>query len=282
MGFLYMPDYLALPRNPESWVVEDILPTSGLLNVYGKAKTHKSFLALQIAEAVADPTINEVVGFPVRQHGKVCYLQVDTPRGIWSDRILQCFPNISKIVAMADSAVEGLPYPFNILGEGFNWLKNSVAEIEPLVVVIDVLREIHQGDENDSGHMQLVINTLQAAVRPAACIILSHARKNQAEGSYGLMDENRGSGYVAGRADAVLSLTMEKMAYQSRVAGLNSFDIIRTPFVTLKDPISAMALRLSLTSLSMSEKMTLLRMRFPKLSEDAARGRLRRKEESAA
>ena len=278
MSFYPVSDYLALPRNAVSWVVEDILPTGGLLNIYGKPKSHKSFLALQIAQAVADPNIKEVAGFPVHQHGKVAYLQVDTPRGLWADRLIRWFPDMQQGVALADAEV--VPYPFNILGDGFKWLKDSVAACQPLVVFIDTLREIHIGDENDSSHMQLVVNTLASACKPAAVVMLSHARKNSAEGGFALMDENRGSGYVAGRMDAVVYLSKEKLTYQTRTAKLDSFEIFRTPLVQLKDPVSVMAARLAATpGLTMPQMIATLRARFPSITQDAARGQLRRAQE---
>lgn len=272
MSFLPDIEYLAQPRHPSSWVVEDILPTSGLLNIYGKPKSHKSFLALQIAQAVGDPEIPSVVGFPIHLHGKVAYLQVDTPRGLWSDRIERWFPKTPNVY-FADSLMA--PYPFNIMGEGFAWLKEAIAACGAEVVIIDTLREIHSGDENDSGHMRDVVNTIHAACRPAACILISHARKNGGD-NFALMDENRGSGYVAGRMDAVLYLSKEKMIFQSRTAALEDFTIIRSPLIQLADPVGAMAQRLVKSAEPMPQLIAKLLSHFPALGYDAARGRLRR------
>lgn len=275
MSFLSTPEYLDLPRNPESWIVEDILPTSGLLNIYGKPKSHKSFFALQIAQAIGDPKIPDILGFPIHQHGTVAYLQVDTPRGLWADRILRWFPNNQGIL-MADSQI--VPYPFNILGSGFKWLREAVDQAKPSVVILDTLREIHVGDENDSAHMQLVVNSLVAATMPSACILLSHSRKNMAEGGLDIMAENRGSGYVAGRCDAVAYLGKEKLHFQSRSAALESIEIIRTPLIQAKDPISLAAKRLvkGASQEAESELTRHLMGMFPSLSFDAARGRIRR------
>lgn len=277
MSFLPMPGYLAQPRNPYTWIVEDILPTSGLLNIYGKPKTHKSMFALQLAEAISNPEIAEVLGFPVHQHGKVAYLQLDTPRGIWCDRIVKFFP-LTDNVLMADTETPGIPYPFNILGSGYGWLKEAVAAAAPLVVIIDTLREAFVGDENVSDHMQLVVSSFVSACRPSAIIFLSHARKNTPEGAHNLMDENRGSNYVSGRMDAVMALTEEKAMYQSRVAGLERFDITRTPLLHLKDPISAYAKRLVAVTpqLEMTQMVSRMRQRFPHLDPEAARSQLRR------
>jgi hypothetical protein len=178
-----------------------------------------------LAQAIADDTIDEVLGFPVLTHGPVAYLQLDTPRGIWAERIeaLRGLGSSFAGVHFADS--ELVPYPFNILGEGFGWIQQNLRMIAPypLTVIVDTLREAHAGDENDSGHMRNVINLLVEAIRPASMILLTHARKEWANGdSLGggdLMSENRGSSYVAGRMDCVLKVNDTSLVYQGRTVG---------------------------------------------------------------
>lgn len=73
-----------------------------------------------------------------------------------------------------------------------------------MAVIIDTIRESHSGEENDSTIMRNVVNALQAAVYPAALILIAHARKPSAEGSRDIMADNRGSGYVVGRMDTII------------------------------------------------------------------------------
>lgn len=292
MSFLPTPEYLAQPRNPYSWVIEDILPTGGLLNIYGKPKSGKSFLAVQMAEAIAIGA-PDVVGFPIHQHGRVAYLQLDTPRAIWTDRIQTHFahsPNIlwadSDTRIVKDDSVEEIPYPFDIMTEGYHWLKAKIAEAEPLVVVIDTLREVHSGDENDSTHMRNMINTLIAACRPAAMVVLSHARKNASEGGFEIMSENRGSGYVAGRFDGTIHLSSDDkkpiLSYKSRTAGEEKLPCLRTPLIQLADPMLAWTKRVARDKTrfpTIHEKVAFMTKRFPQKGVEAHRSALRRQME---
>lgn len=287
MSFIDGPAYVALPRSGE-WVIEDLLPVNGFLNIFGQPKQGKSFLALQLAQAIADPTKDEVLGFPILNHGPVAYLQIDTPRGIWASRLedLQALGNPFNNVKFADSQL--VPYPFNILGEGFGWLKQNLKLLDPfpVAVIIDTLREVHGGDENDSGHMRNVINLIAEAVRPAACVLLTHARKEFAGGDQlrsgsDLMSENRGSGYVAGRMDCVLKVNAASLLYQGRTVGEARVIVKRdemSGFFVLSDDFDRVARDIidQNADLSQVQMAKLLQERFPKRSVDACRSVIRR------
>jgi len=282
MSFVTTAEYVTLPRQPNSWVIEHILPTSGLLNIYGKPKVaHKSFFALQLAQAIANPEIHEILSFPIHTHGPVAYLQVDTPRGLWVDRLTQWFPGIDG-VHFADTLIA--PYPFDILGSGYEWLKKAIEQLQPVALIVDTLREIHVGDENDSAHMQLVVNSLVAATRPTACILLSHSRKNMPEGQFDIMAENRGSGYVAGRMDAIVYLSKDRLIYQSRTAELTDLHVTKSPLLALADPVEVHATLLvrDNPALSIPELVALIRREFPKATYDRVRGLVLRRKGLAA
>lgn len=241
MAFVPGPAYVQLPRAPETWLIEDLLPTGGAMNLYGKPKGGKSYLALQMAVAIST-NAPEVLGFKVRSHGPVCYLQIDTPRGLFAtkyiDRISAHYDTSN--VFIADSLIT--PYPFNILGEGGIWLRNNLAELitPPVLLIIDTLRELHSGDENDSSVMRNVMVAISAACRavspPPALILLSHARKSDPKApddAGDLMSSNRGSNYISGRMDSILQIATKKKSpdgylnFQSRSIEEGSLKITR-------------------------------------------------------
>lgn len=231
MSFVSVSEYLRLPRAPEAWVVTDLLPSGGLLNIYGRPKTGKSFLALQMAAAIANPYVDSFLGLPVKSHGPVMYLQIDTARGTWADRIVENFLehgiHLPEAVHLADAA--SAPYPFNILHNGRGFLRENCDRIRPVAVVIDTIREAHRGDENDSAAMQAAISTLVEATQPAALVILSHSRKNKPDDAADdLMAEGRGSNYLPGRADCILRVTSNsRIDYQGRTVEFTSMDVTR-------------------------------------------------------
>ena len=220
MGFHSGADYFVLPVADQPWIVKNVLPLGGKLNIYGKPKTGKSMIGLQLASAISSGA-RSWMSFGIMTHGPVAYLQVDTPRSLWMERVkhLQAHGFDFRNVHFADA--EDCPYPFDIMGEGYPWLKDNIARMEqkPPVLIIDTTREIHSGSEDDSAQMKNVIALLESAVPGTALVFVSHSRKGNPQ-NFGqtpdLMDENRGSGYVAGRMDCVIWLRDRALSAKGR------------------------------------------------------------------
>lgn len=228
-SFLPASEYLALPRDPQKWVIKDLITSGGLTNLYGKPKAGKSFAALGMAHAIASGQ-PEWLGFPVFKHGTVAYLQIDTPRAEWASRLETMTAkgyDVSNIY-ICDMLMTK-EYPVNMIDpEQFKWLRDELQALKPIVVFIDTIREAHSGDENDSTVMRNVVTNIVAAARPAAIVLLSHTRKAAEaaarEGTDDLMSDNRGSGYIAGRMDAVIKMNgnsqhATSMQYKGRGPG---------------------------------------------------------------
>lgn len=107
--------YQQLPKQPQPWVVEKLIPMGGLVNLYGKPKTGKSFLALSLAQAIVNQE-PDWCGYPIPAPGPVAYLQIDTPREEWSSRLSKMS---IKPVANSDLWIADMwqvpEFPFNIL-----------------------------------------------------------------------------------------------------------------------------------------------------------------------
>ena len=220
--------YQQLPRSPQKWVIDKLIPVGGLVNIFGKPKTGKSFLALGMAQAIVNGE-PDWEGYPIHTHGSVAYLQIDTPREEWSDRIsrIRLAPVEGRELWIAD--MWQVPqFPFDILDPqqtGLRWLKDQLASINPVLTIIDTLREAHGADENDSTAMRNVLAYLVAACRPSAIALLSHARKDTiltASGDDDMMDQNRGSSYIPGRMDVIVKLTQKRMMFKGRATGLTT------------------------------------------------------------
>ena len=218
MGFRRGPEYLALPTEENPWLVKGVVPRGGSVNLFGKPKLGKSFAALQLASLLSNPESTDWLGFPILEHGPVAYLQVDTPRGLWKARVeeLQLLGFSFKEVYFADGM--DAPYPFNIMADGFPWMQDALEHmgneagehVTPLLVVVDTLRDVHAGAEDDSAHVKNVVTQIRAAVGWASAIlIVSHARKGGTAGGFpgyqpDIRDENRGSGALAGTVDTIV------------------------------------------------------------------------------
>lgn len=230
---LPLHQYLALPHEDIPWLIEGLVPIGGICNVFGPPKARKSFLCLDMARHISGPAeiFSEWLGFKVHKHGPILYVQLDTPRNLWMDRFHKLaaakvdFPAHDFYVA----DIGQTPYPFDALKHAAQWLAIEVARIQPVLVVIDTIREAHRGDEDKSDHMQQVISSLMLACSPAAVMLVSHSKKvqllNGVAPEASLNNDNRGSGYVAGRVDCIIQLRAREgdlhgvMAWHGRAIG---------------------------------------------------------------
>lgn len=217
-GFVSVEDYLRLPRDPATWLIEPLIPIGGAAILYGQEKSGKSAIAIQLAAALSGGAASWM-GFPVRRTGAVLYLQLDNPRSTWAQRFeilkkggLSYTPNLF----LADrGSIEH--FPFDILQPAhMAYLKLLVAMRKPVCVVVDTLRELHSGDENESTTARNVIANLVGAIGDAALILVSHARKPQPDSDRDLMADHRGSSYITGRMDAILRMTHNRLYYGGR------------------------------------------------------------------
>lgn len=231
-SFLWANDYIALPDTKEEWILEDVLPAGGLANFYGKPKTGKSFAALGLGLAVSSGQPSWL-GFDIKQHGPVAYLQIDTPRGEWKSRLRKLNHHGYNISQMAVIDMDMAPYPYNVLlPQHQAFLRHTLAQIRPVLVFVDTLREAHEGDENNSTDMKKVVNMLRSLARPAAMVLLSHSRKDSAHtvvSGGDLMDDARGSSYLAGRMDSVVKFSSKMVMLQGRSIEAKKIDTLQDP-----------------------------------------------------
>jgi hypothetical protein len=210
-NFLSGDDFLAVPQKKRQWLIEPLIPARGIVNLYGKPKTGKSFASLGMGIAISNG-LEDWNGFAVKTKGNVMYLQIDTPEGEMFDRITKLKKANYDISKMYFADMDIAPYPYNVLlPQHATWLKQQVELLQPVLVFIDTLREAHELDENDSTAMKKVINQIVHICRPAAIGLISHSRKDTAYNQMGsesdIMDEGRGSSYVSGRMDTIMKFS---------------------------------------------------------------------------
>lgn len=274
-------DYLALPREQETWLIRPLIPAGGVANIYGDPKVGKSFAAIQLAAAISG-TLPDWLGFGIASSGPVLYVQLDTPRSLWMERLEQIRDSGFDLSRIHFADRESLDtWPFNIaLPAHFNRLREEVTRIKPAAVFIDTLREAHQADENDSTESQGAVALLTAATRPAAMILVSHSRKAQMEHGPDLLNDQRGSNYLPGKMDAIIRFTKKHMIYIGRACEEGSVKLKRmdcglwTPEMAEVDAhIAAIMADSSLTT--MSARARRLSEKIGK-GEEACRSLLRR------
>lgn len=169
----------ALP--PLQWRVKGILPTTGLAAIFGSSGSGKSFLAIDIAAAIA--LGNSWFGFHVRQ-APVAYIALEGEGGI------------SKRLRAWERANEcNLPDDMRfVLGEEFNITDDAhVRQLASLIkhgstIVIDTLnRAMHGADENSSKDMGTVLAgcKLLQNLTNSLVILVHHTGKDETKGMRG-------------------------------------------------------------------------------------------------
>ncbi len=202
-------EYLALPAHVQPWIVEPLIPVGGLVCLHGHAKTRKSFLAIQLARDICNG--DRFLGFDTRP-GKVLYVQLDTPRSLWQLRFQdlekQKFgltPEGGANLYLADT--EHTPHPFHILTPQVQqWLRQQVESIAPDLVIIDVIRKLFKGSDNDSDIVEEVLAAVKHTCHPAAVMMIAHSKKAKSDYDSGTIGEIRGSSAQGASYDTIMRL----------------------------------------------------------------------------
>ena len=189
---------------PVRWIIENVLPERGFAALYGPPGSYKSFIALDIAEAVA--TGRQWMGNQVTNPGAVLYIAGEGHGGIGA-RIKAC-----KINHQTQDGAEiyVIRYQLNLRSsaDDFNLLMESIDNliertgIELRLVQIDTLaRAFGGGNENDSQDMGAFIHNAGRLQRKLDCalMVLHHSGKDATKGL-------RGHSSLLGAVDTQLEL----------------------------------------------------------------------------
>jgi RecA-family ATPase len=201
------------------------------LNIFGAPKAGKSYLSLQLADAIGNPRCSDFLGFPINVHGEVLYMQIDTPRNLWIDRVqaLRAKGLLFDNVYFADRQdCPEVTFDVNHPGH-YEWFQRECSGRPYLAIIVDTLRETFDGDENDSNQMKRVVARLVKATAPAALILVSHSRKLGKDTPSGITQNQRGSSYVAGRMDALMEVETGKLTAKSRTLGETLISVTQAP-----------------------------------------------------
>ena len=189
---------------PVEWIIDNVLPEKGFAALYGPPGSYKSFIALDIAEAVA--TGRQWMGNQVTNPGAVLYIAGEGHGGIGA-RIKAC-----KINHQTQDGAEiyVIRYQLNLRSsaDDFNLLMESIDNliertgIELRLVQIDTLaRAFGGGNENDSQDMGAFIHNAGRLQRKLDCalMVLHHSGKDATKGL-------RGHSSLLGAVDTQLEL----------------------------------------------------------------------------
>lgn len=190
-------ELLQLP--PPTWLIEDILPTGGLVGLYGAPGSFKSFLAIDIALSVG-------TGLPWQGHavrrGFALYISAEGGTGI-GKRAQAWITARRQEPAQAHVAwlTEAIPVSADsdYMERLLSRLNDEVRE-RPGLVIIDTLARCFDGDENqqeDMGRFIGGVDKLRQEFK-ATVIVVHHTRLDG--------ERERGNTAFRGAADTMISI----------------------------------------------------------------------------
>ena len=195
----------SIQDEPVKWLIEGVIPVGAFTALYGPPGSFKSFIALDIAEAIA--TGRTWMGHGVTEKGAVLYICGEGFGGVGA-RIKACKQHHQT----EDGApIYVIRHQLNLRSsvEDFNALmiaiENTVTElgINFKMIIVDTLaRAFGGGNENDSADMGAFITAcgrIQQIVQDCALMILHHSGKDATKGL-------RGHSSLLGAVDTELEL----------------------------------------------------------------------------
>lgn len=199
MKFLYPKEVKNMPK-PE-WIFHELLQVDSLALLYGPSGLGKSFVALEMAFAVAtgDSSI-----FEVSKTGPVVYIVGEGLAGIGSR--IEAW-ELNRNTHLPDTNPAFLGDALQIAeGKDIKSFAKAIKvelEEEPLLIIFDTLARCAVGlDENSAKDMGTLIAGLDQLRKDfgSTLLVVHHSTKSSAK-------TERGSGAIYGAADTVLSLT---------------------------------------------------------------------------
>ena len=187
------------------WLVDGLWADQAVGMLGGEPKCCKSFLALDIAVGVASgyPCLRR---FPVRRTGPVLIFPAEDALGVVHQRI-------EGICNAAGASIDALPL-FVIttprllldLPQDRERLRETVAEIRPVLLVLDPFIRLHRADENASKEIAPLLGYLRELQREfrTAVLLVHHVRKGSSKDRPG--QALRGSSDMHGWGDSNLYL----------------------------------------------------------------------------
>lgn len=195
----------SIQDEPVKWLIEGVIPVGAFTALYGPPGSFKSFIALDIAEAIA--TGRTWMGHGVTEKGAVLYICGEGFGGVGA-RIKACkqhhqTKNGAPIYVIRHqlnlrSSVED----FNALMVAIETLVMETGINFKMIIVDTLARAFGGGNENDSADMGAFITAcgrIQQIVQDCALMILHHSGKDQSRGL-------RGHSSLLGAVDTELEL----------------------------------------------------------------------------
>lgn len=206
---------LSKPPPPVNWLVEGLL-VQGEVNVWSAdSGTGKSWIASQLALAVAGDDEDEFLGLKLRKHGNVIVVDEENPEDLVYQRLnaLGMTPkHLDRLDYLSYSGVNLAQEPHKLLEEAM--------DLDPVLIVLDSLSRIAPGiEENSNTEMsRLFTESIIPLARKtdASVIVIHHTTKDGGKSP-------RGAGAIKAAADEALQMIAAESRNGEKTGNINIF-----------------------------------------------------------
>lgn len=193
------------------WLLDELIEQGDQWIINGAPKSGKSLLATQLALAIASG--GQFLNWKNQTPARVLYMDFELKDRLFWKRFLTMTTHNN----VTDQTIErnffrcGDFQTTDVLDPvEAKKMISIVNEIQPDLIIWDVLARMHTAAENDNSMMGQVMRSIRKISRPAAHIVVHHARKSSpgAEGYNAGAAGIRGASSIHGEADGVMSLAL--------------------------------------------------------------------------
>lgn len=199
----------AAAQQPD-WVVDGLIERGDQWMIAGAPKAGKSLLATQLALAVSEG--GRFLDWQCDRPQKVLYMDFELKDRVFWQRLLGMYRGNEQAMQRNRNFLRCGDFKTVDVLDVVERKKiaDMIAQVDPDLIVWDVLARMHSGDENDNGTMKAVMMGIRMLSGTAAHVVVHHARKppSGAEGvNLGALSM-RGASSIHGEADGVMSLAV--------------------------------------------------------------------------
>ena len=197
----FIHEYADSVGDPQ-WLIEGVLPRTGVGMLYGASGSYKSFIALDLCLTLAFGIPGQWGNLSVEKQD-VLYFAGEGPVGMSKKRFPAWMEHFEQEFRAEHRMMFKNRVPFYTDSEEWENIKRDLGEIKarPVLIVIDTLSRLMTSlDENTSKDAVTVMNFLEQLAAYYECFVLfiHHTGKDQTKG-------HRGSGVYFDNADTVMS-----------------------------------------------------------------------------
>lgn len=195
-------------------VIDGFLNRKEFMLLHATAKTGKSMLALNMGLAIS--TGRDFLGMETTK-SKVLYLQTEIANFALKDRVDQMLDGCSE--EFYNDAYSNLLISTDRIrideAEGVEGIKKKIIELQPNLLIIDPLYDLHRKNEDNATEMAPLLCNFREIARTCDCaIVLIHHQGKKGEAANGNAGHAcRGSSAFADVPDISISLSKDKNGF---------------------------------------------------------------------